>query len=67
MTAAAILGVDACPMEGMVPTEYDKILKLEGSGYRTVVACPLGYRAMTDKYASLAKVRYQAADLVKVV
>ncbi len=67
MTAAAILGVDACPMEGMVPTEYDKILKLEGSGYRTVVACPLGYRAVTDKYASLAKVRYQAADLVKVV
>jgi nitroreductase len=67
MTAAAILGVDACPMEGLVPAEYDKILKLEGSGYKTVVACPLGYRAAGDKYATLPKIRYETAELVKVV
>ncbi len=67
MTAAAVLGVDACPMEGLVPAEYDKVLKLEGSGYKTVVALALGYRAATDKYASLAKVRYETADLVKIV
>ena len=67
MTAAAVLGVDACPMEGMVPAEYDKLLKLEGTGYKTVVALALGYRAAGDKYASLAKVRYEAADLIKVV
>jgi nitroreductase len=67
MTAAAVLGVDACPMESMVPAEYDKLLKLEGTGYKTVVALALGYRAAGDKYASLAKVRYEAADLIKVV
>ncbi len=67
MTAAAVLGVDACPMEGLVPAEYDKILKLEGTGYKTVVALALGYRGAGDKYASLAKVRYEAADLIKVV
>ena len=67
MTAAAALGVDACPMEGLVPAEYDKILKLDGTGYKTVVALALGYRAAGDKYASLAKVRYELADLVKVV
>jgi nitroreductase len=67
MTCAALLGVDACPMEGLVPTEYDKILGLENSGYKTVVACALGYRAVMDKYANLAKVRYQTADLVKVI
>jgi len=67
MTAAAVLGVDACPMEGMVPAEYDKLLKLEGTGYKTVVALALGYRAAGDKYASLAKVRYEAADLIKIV
>lgn len=67
MTAAAILGVDACPMEGIVPTEYDKILKLEGSGYKTVVALALGYRAATDKYATLAKVRYDAKELIQHV
>lgn len=67
MTAAAVLGVDACPMEGLVPAEYDKILKLEGTGYKTVVALALGYRAVGDKYASLPKVRYTETDLVRVV
>jgi len=67
MTAAAVIGVDACPMEGLVPDEYDKILKLEGSGYKTVVALALGYRAANDKYAGLAKVRYDTGDLVKVI
>lgn len=67
MTCAAVLGVDACPMEGLNPAEYDKILGLEGGDYKTVVACALGYRAAGDKYASLAKVRYETADLVRVV
>ncbi len=42
MTAAAVLGVDACPMEGLVPAEYDKIFGLDGSGYTTVVALRAG-------------------------
>ena len=67
MTCAAVLGVDACPMEGLSPVEYDKVLNLNGSGYATVVACALGYRAATDKYASLAKVRYEVKDLVKYI
>jgi nitroreductase len=67
MTAAAVLGVDTCPMEGLVPSEYDRILKLPGTGYATVVACALGYRAAHDKYAALAKVRYPAADLVRMI
>ena len=65
MTCAAVLGVDACPMEGLNPVEYDKILNLAGSGYATVVACALGYRSAGDKYAGLTKVRYEAKDLVK--
>jgi nitroreductase len=67
MTCAAVLGVDACPMEGINPPEYDKILRLAGTGYQTVVACALGYRSAGDKYAGLAKIRYDAAELVKVV
>ena len=67
MTCAAVLGVDACPMEGINPVEYDKLLGLEGSGYKTVVACATGYRAVNDKYASLAKVRYETGELVQVV
>jgi nitroreductase len=67
MTCAAMLGVDACPMEGIVPAEYDKILNLNGSGYATVVACALGYRAVSDKYASLTKVRYETKDVVQQI
>jgi nitroreductase len=67
MTCAAVLGVDACPMEGFVPAEYDRILGLNGSGYASVVCCALGYRSANDKYADLAKVRYEPADLVSVV
>jgi nitroreductase len=67
MTCAAVLGVDACPMEGINPVEYDNILGLKGSGYKTVVACAFGYRAAADKYANLAKVRYSAADLIRVI
>jgi hypothetical protein len=54
-------------MEGLVPAEYDRILNLNGSGYATVVACALGYRAPGDKYAGLPKVRFATQDLVRVV
>jgi nitroreductase len=67
MTCSAVMGVDACPMEGLNPAEYDKILDLNGSGYATVVACALGFRSVADKYASLAKVRYETTDLVRTV
>jgi len=67
MTCAAMLGVDACPMEGLNPAEYDRVLGLSGGDYATVVACALGYRAANDKYASLPKVRYEAKELVRQV
>ena len=67
MTSAAVLGVDACPMEGINPLEYDHVLGLNGSGFKTVVACALGYRAAADKYASLPKVRFETKDLVRVI
>ena len=65
MTSAAVLGVDTCPMEGIEPANYDKILGLEGTEFATVVACSAGYRADDDKYASLAKVRFPASDMIR--
>ncbi|MDQ8199495.1 NAD(P)H-dependent oxidoreductase [Pelagicoccus enzymogenes] len=67
MFAAAALGIDACPMEGIDPKAYDKILGIEGSGYSTVVACPLGYRSAQDKYATTQKVRFAKSDLIQRV
>ncbi len=65
MTSAALLGIDACPMEGIDPSKYDDILGLRGSGWTTCVGCAAGYRAATDKYADLAKVRYPAHIVVE--
>lgn len=65
MLACAQLGVDACPMEGFDQVQYDQILGLAGTGYRSVVACPAGYRAAGDKYAALAKVRYPSAEVIE--
>lgn len=64
MAAAAVLGVDACPMEGINPAAYDEILGLTGTDYATVVACAAGYRAADDKYAAAKKVRFPASELV---
>ena len=65
MTAAALLAIDTCAIEGFSPPDYDRILNLEASDYRTCVVCALGYRSPEDKYASLAKVRYPATELIE--
>jgi nitroreductase len=64
MTSAALLGIDACPMEGIDPEAYNTLLALPDQGYTTAVACAAGYRTDTDKYATAAKVRYAATDLI---
>ena len=65
MTSAALLGVDTCPIEGFSPPEYDRILGLESSPYRSCVVCAAGHRDVSDKYAGLAKVRYAPAELIE--
>ena len=65
LTSAALLGVDTCAIEGFSPPEYDRILKLEADDYQSCVVCACGYRSGDDKYASLAKVRYPATDLIE--
>ena len=64
MTSAAMLGVDTCPMEGIEPANYDKILGLDGTEFATAVACAAGYRAADDKYAALPKVRFPAGEII---
>jgi nitroreductase len=65
MAAAALLGIDTCPMEGLNPSGYDRVLGLEGSGYFTVAACPAGYRDESDRYASLPKVRHPKSEIIR--
>lgn len=67
MTAAALLGIDTCPMEGLVPAKYDEILGLGGTGWTTVCACPAGYRAADDKYSTTPKVRFDSGEVIRHV
>lgn len=64
MTAAAVMGVDTCPMEGFEPAKFDEILGLKGSGYASVVACATGYRVPDERYALMQKVRFRADDVI---
>ena len=64
LASAAMLGVDACPMEGIVAAEYDKLLGLDGSDYTTVVGCALGFRHTDDHYAAQPKVRFDASEMI---
>jgi nitroreductase len=67
LTSAALLGVDACPMEGIDPAKYDEILGLDKLGLSTVVVAPAGYRAEIDKFSQAKKVRFPREQvLVKV-
>lgn len=65
LTLAALLKIDACPMEGFEQEKYDEILGLNNTGYTAVVACPLGYRSGNDRYAELPKVRYADQEIIE--
>ncbi len=67
MTSAALLSVDTCPMEGIEPVNYDRVLGLAAKGLTTVVACAAGYRLESDKYAGLAKVRFLKSEVLEVL
>jgi nitroreductase len=65
MLACAMLHVDACPMEGFAPAEFDKILGLTAKGLTAAVCCAVGFRAESDKYAAAPKVRFPSQELVE--
>lgn len=67
LTAAAAIGVDACPIEGFVPAEVDKALGLDKRGLASVLLCTLGYRAPDDRYAQAPKLRYDLSEVVEHV
>jgi len=58
LTSAALLGIDACPMEGFDRAQYDEILGLKAKGLAATVIATVGYRLPTDKYAAAPKVRF---------
>ena len=64
LTVCATQGVDACPMEGFDPLEYDRFFKLNEKGLRSVLIMPIGYRASDDMFAALNKVRKPLSESI---
>jgi len=67
VTSAALLGIDAAPMEGFERHQYDDILGLKVRGLTASVIAALGYRRETDKYAMAPKVRFPRSQIVEHV
>ena len=63
LVSCALLGVDACPMEGFVPAKFDEVLGL--TDVTATVIAPAGYRSPDDKYGDLPKVRYDKSDVLE--
>jgi nitroreductase len=64
LSSAAMLGVDACPLEGINSQKYDEILGLPAQGFSVKVACALGYRAADDAAATSKKVRFSKERVI---
>ncbi|HZK92624.1 MAG TPA: NAD(P)H-dependent oxidoreductase [Prolixibacteraceae bacterium] len=63
LVSAAVLDIDACPMEGFSPSDFDRILDINKLGLKSKVIMAVGYRSDEDKYQHLAKVRQKKEDL----
>jgi nitroreductase len=64
LQSAALLEVDACPMEGFNPKGLDEILGLGARNLASVGLLALGYRGEGDYYATAPKVRVSVSDFV---
>jgi nitroreductase len=67
LSAAAMMGVDACPMEGFQPHEFDRVLGLGAKGLGSVVLATAGYRAADDRAAAQPKSRFEVESVVERV
>ncbi|HXD86988.1 MAG TPA: NAD(P)H-dependent oxidoreductase [Urbifossiella sp.] len=64
LTTAAMIGVDACPMEGFDPPKFDEILGLAKHGVKSFALAAAGYRVPGDKYATAPKVRLPIDEVI---
>jgi len=64
LTSAAVLGIDACPMEGFDNKKVDEILGLDKLGVESLAFAALGYRANEDEVKKYKKVRFLKSEVV---
>ncbi len=64
INTCAIEKIDACPMSGFEPQEFDRLLGLKEYGLTSVVLLPIGYRAKDDRHQFDPKVRRPLTEMV---
>lgn len=64
MTVCAIEEIDACPLEGFVPSKVDELLNLDKLNLKSVLLLPVGYRAEDDVMEGMIKVRKPLSETV---
>lgn len=64
LETAALEEIDATPMEGFDPVQYNEILGLTQLNHTAIVVVALGFRSPDDTYATLAKVRKEKSELI---
>lgn len=64
LTVCAIEKIDACPMEGFIPAEYDKVLGLQKHQLKSVLALPVGFRHTDDFMQDMVKIRKSLEQII---
>ena len=63
LTTAAVERIDAAPMEGFDPAQFDTIMNLGDRGLTTRAIVAVGFRSASDEAVTAPKVRYSEAEL----
>ena len=63
MTAAAVKGIDSCPIEGFEKDNVEKVLNLNTKEYQLSVIVPFGYRIKEQS----TQIRDKFEDIVEFI
>ncbi|NQV78847.1 MAG: NAD(P)H-dependent oxidoreductase [Lutibacter sp.] len=64
MTVCAVEKIDACPMEGFIPSKIDELLNLSALNLKSVLLLPVGFRAEDDIMNEMQKVRKPLSETI---
>lgn len=63
LETAALLDIDACPMEGFDASQVDEVLGIKDQNLTSLAMVAVGYRSEKDRFQHLKKVRKSKEDL----
>ncbi len=67
LSACADLRIDACPIGGFSPKEYNQILGLDAKGLNAALVLAVGYRSEADQLQHAVKVRKPSSLLFQEI